>query len=44
MNDDEAASMLTDEENSFLVFRNALSSKVSVIYKRKDGNYGLIEP
>lgn len=44
MNDDEAASMLTDEENSFLVFRNAQSSKVSVIYKRKDGNYGLIEP
>ena len=44
MNDDEAASMLSDEENSFLVFRNAQSSKVSVIYKRKDGNYGLIEP
>lgn len=44
MNDDEAALMLAAEENSFLVFRNAQTSKVSVIYKRKDGNYGLIEP
>ncbi|HKX84959.1 MAG TPA: ribosome-associated translation inhibitor RaiA [Pyrinomonadaceae bacterium] len=44
MNDDEAVSMLAAEENSFLVFRNAQSSRVSVIYKRKDGNFGLIEP
>lgn len=44
MADEEAASMLADDENSFLVFRNAQSNKVSVIYKRKDGNYGLIEP
>lgn len=44
MNEDEAALLLAAEENSFLVFRNAESSKISVIYKRKDGNYGLIEP
>ncbi len=44
MTDDEAAALLVAEENDFLVFRNAETSKVSVIYKRKDGNFGLIEP
>jgi putative sigma-54 modulation protein len=32
---------LTDDE--FLVFRNAVSESLSVIYRRKDGNFGLIE-
>jgi putative sigma-54 modulation protein len=32
---------LTDDE--FLVFRNARSESLSVLYRRKDGNYGLIE-
>ena len=42
---DEAVLILNDEENQFLVFRNADSDeRVSVIYKRKDGNYGLITP
>ena len=44
MTEDEAALQLAGEENNFLVFRNAESQKISVIYKRKDGNYGLIEP
>ena len=44
MAEDEAALQLSGEENSFLVFRNADTQKISVIYKRKDGNYGLIEP
>lgn len=30
--------------HSFFVFRNADDDEVNVIYKRKDGNYGLIEP
>ncbi len=30
--------------NEFLVFRNAATATVSVVYRRKDGNYGLIEP
>jgi putative sigma-54 modulation protein len=44
MGEEEAASMLADEKNDFLVFRNSSNEKMSVIYKRKDGNYGLIEP
>ena len=44
MTDDEAVLRLRDEENQFIVFRDAESEKVSVLYKRKDGNYGLIQP
>jgi putative sigma-54 modulation protein len=42
--EDEAAMLLTNEKNDFLVFRNAENQKLAVIYKRKDGNFGLIEP
>ena len=41
---EEAAMMLNGDANSFLVFRNAETQKISVIFKRKDGNFGLIEP
>jgi putative sigma-54 modulation protein len=41
---DEASLMLDDGADSFLVFRNSENNRVSVIYKRKDGNYGLIQP
>ena len=41
---DEAAMLLSDEKDGFLVFRNAENQKISVIHTRKDGNYGLIEP
>jgi len=44
MTGDEAALRLDGDENQFLVFRNAENQKISVIYKRKDGNYGLIQP
>lgn len=44
MTDDEAALRLAGEENQFLVFRDAENQKISVLYKRKDGNYGLIQP
>ena len=44
MGAEEAAMRLDDEENQFLVFRNDSNEKISVIYKRKDGNYGLIQP
>jgi putative sigma-54 modulation protein len=44
MTEDEAAMMLSDAADSFLVFRNSSNDRVSVIYKRKDGNYGLIQP
>ena len=44
MTAEEAIFRLHDEENQFLVFRNAENEKISVIYRRKDGNYGLIQP
>lgn len=30
--------------HDFFVFNNAETEKVNVLYRRKDGNYGLIEP
>lgn len=44
MTAEEAVTTLSDEENQFLVFRDADDERVSVIYKRKDGNFGLIQP
>jgi putative sigma-54 modulation protein len=41
---EEAALVLDGDENQFLVFRNSENQRVAVIYKRKDGNYGLIQP
>ncbi|MER3431431.1 MAG: ribosome-associated translation inhibitor RaiA [Blastocatellia bacterium] len=44
MTAEEAALFLDDQATEFLVFRKAENQKVAVIYRRKDGNYGLIEP
>ena len=44
MTAEEAAMRLDHEENQFLVFRNAENERISVIYRRKDKNFGLIEP
>jgi putative sigma-54 modulation protein len=44
MTAEEAAMLLDYEENRFLVFRNSENERISVIYKREDGNYGLIQP
>ena len=41
---EEAVLEVTSSKSDFLVFRNAESDKVSVVYRRKDGNFGLIEP
>lgn len=41
---EEAAMQIDLLHNDFLVFTNAGSERVNVIYRRKDGNYGLIEP
>jgi len=30
--------------HDFFVFTNAQKEKVSVLYRRRDGQYGLIEP
>lgn len=44
MTAEEAAMRLTGEDDQFLVFRDADTNRVGVLYKRKDGNFGLIEP
>ncbi len=44
LTEEEAILKLDADENQFLVFRNADNERISVIYKRKDGNYGLIKP
>lgn len=41
---DEAALALEADGNAFLVFRNAANDAIGVIYRRKDGQLGLIEP
>ncbi|QGY41132.1 ribosome-associated translation inhibitor RaiA [Pseudodesulfovibrio cashew] len=44
MSVDEAAEQLNSLDNEFLVFLNAETEGVNVIYKRKNGDYGLIDP
>jgi putative sigma-54 modulation protein len=44
MSIDEAALELQDSKNDFVVFRDANTDKVHVLYKRRDQNYGLIAP
>jgi putative sigma-54 modulation protein len=44
MNEEEAALQLELIGHDFYVFVNAESGLVNVIYKRRDGNYGVIEP
>jgi putative sigma-54 modulation protein len=41
---EEAVLQLKLLKNDFLVFINASTAKINVIYHRKDGDYGLIEP
>jgi putative sigma-54 modulation protein len=41
---EEAVHEVTTSQSDFIVFRNSESERVSVIYRRKDGNFGLIEP
>ena len=44
MTSQEAAMRLEEDENHFFVFRDSSSEDIAVIYRRKDGNYGLIQP
>lgn len=44
MSIEEAALRLDDSKNEFIVFRDIDTDKVSVIYKRRDNNLGLISP
>jgi putative sigma-54 modulation protein len=44
MHVEEAALQLDLLNDNFLVFTNARSDQVNVLYRRKDGHYGLIQP
>ena len=44
MSVEDAALRVEGSEETFVVFRNADTDAVSILYRRKDGNLGLIEP
>jgi len=44
MTAEEAALELSDRTDQFVVFRDADTNRVGVLYRRQDGNFGLIEP
>jgi putative sigma-54 modulation protein len=44
MSVDEAALEVVDGADTFLVFRNAATDTINVLFRRSDGNLGLIEP
>jgi putative sigma-54 modulation protein len=41
---EEAVMQMDLMNNDFLVFANTTTGEINVIYRRKDGHYGLIEP
>src|SRR5437773_264665 len=41
---EEAVEQLAVSGDEFLVFTNASNQRVAVLYRRRDGNFGLIEP
>jgi putative sigma-54 modulation protein len=44
MTTDEAILQMNLIGHSFFMFSNADTKEINVVYKRKEGNYGLIEP
>ena len=44
MSSEEAVLQMELIGHNFFVFENGDTGEVNVVYKRKDGNYGLIEP
>jgi putative sigma-54 modulation protein len=44
MSVDEAAIEVADGRDAFLVFRNSSTEEINVLFRRADGNLGLIEP
>ena len=44
MDPEEACLQMELLAHDFYVFRNAISDEICVVYKRKDVNYGIIEP
>jgi putative sigma-54 modulation protein len=44
MFEEDAVTAMEELGHDFYVFVNAENERVAVIYRRRDGNYGLIEP
>ncbi len=44
MSPDEAAMQMELLDKNFFVFTNSSSGSMNVLYRRRDGNFGLIEP
>ncbi len=44
MDVDEAVMQMDLVDDNFLVFTNARDNQINVLYRRKDGHYGLIQP
>lgn len=44
MSPDEAVDQMELLDKDFFIFLNSFTGDVNVVYRRKDGNYGLIEP
>lgn len=44
MSPEEAALQMELLDHAFFVFTNADTGEINVVYRRRDGNYGLIEP
>ena len=44
MDVEEAVMQMNLVEDNFLVFTNAQTDRVNVLYRRKDGHFGLIQP
>ena len=44
MTPEEAVMSLGEDSNQFVVFRDSDTDRLSVLYRRKDGNFGLIQP
>ena len=44
MTAEEAVLQLDLIGHDFFVFRNAETDEINVVYRRRDGDYGLIEP
>ena len=44
MTSDEAITQIEQIDDDFIVFKNVKTEKVNVLYRRRDGDLGLIEP
>jgi putative sigma-54 modulation protein len=44
MFEEDAITRMEDLGHAFFVFLNAENERICIVYKRRDGTYGLIEP